>query len=168
MKILGTILLFAICCLGCDKTESPVPGCDMTQVHATNATKLTITNGIWGTVSNTEGNCMPMIGPGSTCKTCPVQRVVKIYPYTLRGQATASGTSGVFYSSFNTTMIAETTADANGFYQVNLPAGTYSVAIVEDGKLYVNSFDNAEGLNPVTVGASTVKLNLNMTYKAVF
>jgi hypothetical protein len=168
MKHLFFTMMMVSLMTACDKNDSPAVGCDMNQVYTTNATKVTITNGLWGTVSNTEGNCMPMVGPGSTCKTCPVQRVVKIYPYTLRSQATVSGSSVVFFDSFNTTLVAETTADANGFYQVNLPAGTYSVAIVEDGKLYVNSFDGAGGLNPVTVPSGILKVNLNMTYKAVF
>lgn len=168
MKRLFLAIITISVMASCDKDDSPVVGCDMNQVYTTNATKVTITNGLWGTVSNTEGNCMPMVGPGSTCKTCPVQRVVKIYPYTLRSQATVSGSTVVFFDSFNTTLVAETTADANGFYQVNLPAGTYSVAIVEDGKLYVNSFDSAGGLNPITIGSGIQKLNLNMTYKAVF
>ena len=39
--------------------------------------KVTITAGVWGTVSQMSGNCMPIVGPGSSCRNCAVQRTVR-------------------------------------------------------------------------------------------
>jgi hypothetical protein len=163
-------LLFALSFASCDKEKEKVKteNCNIQQVYDQNAQKVTITTGVWGTIANMEGNCMPVVGPGSTCKTCAVQRTVKIYEYTLRSNATASANSTIFFDSFNTRLVAQVDTDANGFFQVNIPAGQYSITVVENGKLYANETDGQGGLQPFTVGTGTVKANLTMTYKAVF
>jgi|GEM_PF-5928662 len=46
-----------------------------------NETKVTITSGIYGTLTLTEGDCMPKIG-GNSCKTYPVRRKIHVYEYT--------------------------------------------------------------------------------------
>lgn len=143
--------------------------CDITASRNSNAAKVTITTGIWGTVSEMEGNCMPTIGPGSNCTHCPIQRKVKVYAYTLNHQANTAAPGGGFYSSFNTTFIKEVLADAEGFYQIDLPAGKYSVAIVENGLLYANAGDTHGGINPVeVVNGIITKLDMVMSYKASF
>lgn len=168
MKKIIIIFCFTALLVGCKKSEDRQECCNIEKAYANNEKKVTITNGIWGTVANMEGNCMPMVGPGSTCKTCTVQRKIQVYPYTLKGNATLTAGEFVFYDSFNSTLIQEVNADAEGFYEMSLPAGTYSVAIVENGKLYANSTDGNGGLNPVTVSNGRIKFNVTMTYKAVF
>jgi hypothetical protein len=169
------LLLFAAGMIaGCHKdnssTECPLPiSCDMTKVYNENAAKVTITNGVWGTIANMEGNCMPIINPANTtCKTCPVKRTVKIYQYTKASNATASAGSTIFFDSFNTPLVAQVDTDVNGFFQLTLPAGQYSLAIVENGKLYANTRDAQNGLNPFTLTSGAQKVNATMTYKAVF
>ncbi len=143
--------------------------CNIQKTYTLNAAKVTITNGIWGTVSSMEGNCMPPVAPNSkTCTHCPVQRTIKIYNYTTLSQATPTANSSVFYDSFNTALVAQINSDADGFFQVNLPSGQYSIAIVENGKLYANGSDGFGGIVPVTVTNITQKFDLAMTYKAVF
>lgn len=81
------------------------------------------TNTLEGKVSLVTGNCMPTIGVNNNCKHSFVSRNIYI-------RESASGD-----------LIKKVESDANGFYQVNLPLGTYSV-FVEDGKKeYCNSFD---------------------------
>ncbi len=173
MKRLTGLLPFFVLFAGCDKNgdvpETPVAGCNMENVYMENAAKVTITNGIWGTVSSTEGNCMPAISPSSSaCRTCPVKRIVKIYPYVLHGNATPSGNSGVFFDSFNVPLIAEAEADENGFFQVSIPPGRYTIAVLENGKLYANGGDGQGGINPFTLSAGRQKVDQVMTYKATF
>ncbi|MGI8952821.1 MAG: hypothetical protein ACR2FN_14705 [Chitinophagaceae bacterium] len=153
----------------CHKDNQNQPsGCDIQKVYADNASKVTITNGIWGTVSFMEGNCMPTTQPGlSTCKTCPVKRTLRIYEYTTPGNATLNITT-TFYDSFSTRLIKEIDTDNDGFFQTNIPSGHYTIVVIENGKLYVCSFDGQGGLNPFTFISGKKNINLTLTYKAVF
>ena len=169
-KIITFCLLLSVlysCHKDDHKTDSGV--CDIYQTYLTNAAKVTITNGVWGTVSRMSGNCMPMFGPGpSSCTHCPAQRTVKIYQYTLLSNATSSSNSLVFFDSFNTQLVAEVAADADGFFQATIPPGHYTIAVVENGKLYANGGDGQGGINPFTLGAGLEKVNVVMSYQAVF
>jgi len=141
---------------------------DIQKVYSTNESKHTVTSGIWGTVAFQEGNCMPMVGGTSTCKTYPVKRTVRIFPYTLPSAANAVANHPGFFSGFTSAMIKEVSSDNNGFYQVDLPPGKYSVVVVEDGKLYSGITDGQGAVNPIEVGTSAQKLDLMINYKATF
>ena len=167
ISLLTLIIVFGCCKKDNKDCESKV--CNIEKTYTLNASKVTITTGIWGTVSSMEGNCMPPIEANSkTCTNCPVQRTIKIYQYTTLSQATPSGTSGVFYDSFSTPLVAQVNADAEGFFQLNLAAGNYTIAILENGKLYANGFDGTGGISPLSFSGGVQKVNLTMTYKAVF
>jgi hypothetical protein len=169
MKKILLLAVISTCFLSCKKQQCDPGNCDIQKTYANNAARVTITSGIWGTVSSMEGSCMPSVpASGTDCKHCPVQRTVKIYAYTLRNQATPSPNSTIFFDNFSTQLIAEVHADADGFFQANIPAGHYSIAIVENGKLYANETDGQEGLNPITFSAGLQKVNVVMTYKAAF
>ena len=112
---------------------------------------------------------MPTIGPGLTsCRTCPVKRKVQIYNYRLLSDAVRTANSYVFFERLNTTLIAETESDANGFFQVALQPGTYTMVVVENGKLYASSGDGQGGINPFTVGTGVKNVDMRITYKAVY
>ncbi|MEZ5034717.1 MAG: hypothetical protein R2796_06990 [Chitinophagaceae bacterium] len=169
MKKLLCFLIISSAFLSCHKESNTTTqnGCDMQQVYADNAKKVTITNGIWGTVALMEGNCMPVVPPtSSTCKTCPVKRTIKIYDYTLQSQATPQISNGL-YDSFSTQFIKEVNTDANGFFQVDIPPGHYTIVAVENGKLYAFGFDGQGGLSPVTFTGGKQNINLTLIY-AVF
>lgn len=141
----------------------------MEKVYSENALKVTLTNGIWGTVASMEGDFMPTVPPASgRGKTCPVQRTVRIYAYTTLANATRSANSYVFFDSFSTALIKEVTTDANGFFQAEIPPGTYSIVTIEEGKLYASGSDGNGGLNPFTYTGGLLKQNITLTYKAVF
>lgn len=160
------ILLFT----NCHKDQPGTTACNMEKVYGENAVKVTISNGIWGTVASMEGDFMPMVPPApARGKTCPVKRTVRIYEYTTLANATRSANSVVFFDSFNTMLIKETTTDENGFFQTEIPAGNYTIVTIEDGKLYAGGLDGNGGLNPFThSGIGLVKLNILLTYKATF
>lgn len=172
MKTRFLLLIPALSVLGCNnKKEDKLPPpavCNIQQTYTQNEAKVTISQGIWGTISSIEGNCMPAIGPGpSPCSHCPVKRTVRIYEYTLRSNA-VQGTQPGFYISFNTQLIREVTTDNDGFFQTDLPPGQYSIVIVENGQLYGNGTDGVGGINPLNYTSGLINLNLKMTYKAVF
>lgn len=169
MKMLISFLVLAIAITGCKKCphHDPDTVCDIQKTYTDNASKVTISNGVWGTVSSMEGDCMPMTSP-TTCKHCPAKRRVLIYQYTLLSQATPSDNSSVFFNSFSTQLIAQVEADDDGFFQATLSPGNYSIAILEDGKLYANGTDGQGGINPVSISGGLLKANQTMTYKAVF
>jgi hypothetical protein len=157
--------------ISCHKNKNvsvPVQ-CNIKQVYVDNAKKVTITNGVWGTVSNIEGNYMPSSPACNSCSSnCAVQRTVKIYQYTLISDAVTSDHSKVFFDSFNTQLVTQIDTDEKGFFQADIPAGHYSIVVVENGKLYVNVMDGQGGLNPFTVTTGLLNTNLFITYKIYF
>jgi hypothetical protein len=170
MKNLLPLFLLVILFSACHKNKSlPATSCDILEAYTDNATKVTITNGAWGTVSFMEGNCMPIVPPSpSGCTNCPVKRTVKIYEYTLLKDANRWGSSNIFFDSFNSRLVAATETDENGFFQAIIPAGKYTIAIVENGKLYANSTDENGGLSSFTLSGGRQNVNVTMAYKAVY
>ena len=169
MRSLVTLILSLLLLAGCSKeAQEAAADCDVKTAYEANLSKATIQNGVWGTVAFMEGNCMPVFDPkSSTCKTCPVQRTVRFYEYTLRSQATPQN-GGAFFDSFSTQLVKEVVSDGQGFFQAELPAGKYTVVVVENGKLYTFGFDAQGGLSPVTVTGGKQNINLTLTYRAVF
>lgn len=166
MKNISLALLLCIF-LGCESQNAEeAAACQFPDLESA-VSRLTITQGLYGLVSFTEGNCMPGAGSTSMCRTCPVKRTVRFYEYTLSSDAVPSGTAG-FYTSFKTRMVAEAESDLTGFYGISLPPGTYSVVVVENGKLYANRGDGQGGINPVTVPTGLARQDLQITYKAVY
>jgi len=141
-----TLMLF----IGCKKDEVNSDWTNkMEDLQAHNAGKVSIQNGIAGTISRITGNCMPSIGEDSDCVEVPVERTIWIYAYTLQNQA--SRDQDGYYSDIQTDLIETAQSDDEGFYEIALPAGTYSVFIEEDGKPYANGLDGQGGINPVEV-----------------
>lgn len=162
--------LFVVSCdkLDCEKHPA-VDECSKSAGFAPVEPKITVSQGIYGTVQFKLGNCMPIGGPGvSDCRTCPVKRKIQIYNYSLITDAVRSLNSTVFFERLNTKLIAETESDANGFFQVTLQPGTYTMVVVEDGKLYANSGDGQGGINPFTVGTGIKSVDMRIDYKAVY
>jgi hypothetical protein len=169
MKLFISLLLFGTCYFSCTKCKPPQIGCDIQRSYSENAAKVNISNGIWGTVSSMEGNCMPSIpSPNPSCSNCPVKRTILIYEYTLVSQTTQSNNSSIFFDSFNTQLITQIQSDNDGFFQASIAPGHYSIAIMENGKLYANERNGSGGLNPIQYSSGLQKVNLTMNYKATF
>lgn len=173
MKHLCLAALLSLVLVSCEKQDNEkndsADECSKSAGYAPVETKITVSQGVYGTVHFTQGNCMPAGGSGATdCRTCPVKRKVQIYNYTLLSDAVRAVNSTVFFERLRTTLIAETESDANGFFQVTLQPGTYTMVVVENGKLYANAGDGQGGINPFTVGAGIKNVDLSITYKAVY
>jgi hypothetical protein len=171
MKTALSLFLFILLLIGCNKDHNKkTPStCNIEQVYSDNAKKVSITNGVWGTVSSVEGDCMPTVPAcNSCCRNCPVKRTVKIYEYTTINDAVTNDPYGTFFDSFTTRLIAQVDTDDIGFFQTNIPAGHYSIVVVENGKLYSNTRDGQRGISPFTLTTGTKNVNLTMTYNATF
>lgn len=162
--IIISICLFIACIKAGDKMINDK--CDMASIQQQNSSRVTITNGIWGTVSLKQGDCMPTTNKTSTCSACPVEREIRIYKYTTLQDIEPATDNPSLAKSFKTQLIKTVMADDQGFYQADLPAGKYTVVIVEDGNLYLNVLDNQGGISPVTVSQGKVNLNLVVDHAA--
>lgn len=153
----------------CDKNDQEAPaGCDVTSIEEGNKGRVSITQGVYGTVWFTEGNCMPGVGGFPSCRTCPVARELRIYEYTMMSDAVVSSKGVPFFTRFNTRLVATTRSDDNGFFQLTLPPGRYTMAVVEGDLLYANRFDRGDGIFPITIGTGVQQEDFPITYKAVF
>ncbi|WCT13572.1 hypothetical protein [Mucilaginibacter jinjuensis] len=138
--------------------------CDIVSIQQQNSSRITITNGVWGTVSLLQGNCMPTTDKNSTCSQCPVEREVRIYNYTTIQDIVPADDNPALAKSFKTQLIKTVMADERGFYQADLPEGKYTIVVVEDGKLYAPTFDGNGGLSSVAVKPGRVNFNLVLNH----
>ncbi|WP_242927585.1 hypothetical protein [Pontibacter vulgaris] len=175
MKIAYTIFAFAFSMLlltGCSNNDDEAtPNCrenNLEEITQQNKKKVTIQQGITGTLTYKEGNCIPTIGPNgpcegySSCKEYTVKRKIIIYSYTTLHQATEHD---FVYYTLDANPVLTVESDAEGFYQAILAPGSYSVFIQENGKLYAKGFDGQGGINPVRVDEDKVtNFNLQLNY----
>jgi hypothetical protein len=163
-------LALTLSIIGCkkdDKRENV--NCDIDKTLEENESKVTISKGIWGTVSMLQGNCMPIVDP-NVCTHCPVKRTVRVYEYTMPSKAVPYNNSTIFFDSFQTQLIAETEADEDGFYQLDIPPGQYTIVTLEQGKIYAGGSDGVGGLSPFSLENNNELKNINLirSYNAVF
>lgn len=134
--------------LGCDSDPS---GCKGTQYPARHADRVSIAQGVWGDVWFWSGDFMPVCTSGTVSG---VAREMQIYELTSMGQAEPA--HGAFYRRVSTRHVATVMADGDGFFQVALPRGKYSLFAKEDSLLYANLSDGLGNIYPVTVDSARV------------
>lgn len=121
--------------------------------------------GICGTVLLKQGNQMP--GPGRIAS--PGQAVVReiaIYQLTNLSEAKTNGT---YFTGIKTACVAKTSSNGRGYFEVALPAGQYSVFVVEKEGLYANYFNGKGSINPVEVlKDSLIRKDIYISHKAAF
>ena len=114
-----------------------------------NEEKVTISQGIWGDVWFWEGNFME---PCPTGIVTAVSREMRIHELTSRDDVeSAWGIGSPFYSEIRTELVATVRSGDDGFFQVELPVGWYSVFAVEDTLFYANRGDGVGNIYPVEV-----------------
>lgn len=180
MKYTLTALLFLTIVLilpACDKDNGkecpmlPAPWTNMIdELMVHNRQKITIQQGLAGTLTYKTGNCMPGLRENDcetgSCRETPLKDSLYVYSYTLDNQA-ARDNEG-YYTSVSTTLAARIAPDYEGFFQASLAPGTYSVFIRDGNRLYANSSDGFGGINPVTVTAGNVTYNRQTRDNAVY
>jgi len=115
--------------------------------------RVTIDQGLWGDVWFWEGDFMPGT-PTGTIR--PVVREIAVFELTNMDDVTFGPDGSRIILQISTDEIARTTSDAEGFFQLALPPGEYSVFAVEGEGFYANLFDGQGNILPVTVEAGTV------------
>jgi hypothetical protein len=131
-----------------------------------NALKVTLNVGVAGTLLKKDGNCMPMIGSSSTsCRTYPVIRTILIYDYTTTNEVDGCGPS---YKSVHSKLVAQCKSDQDGFFQVAVDPGKYSIFIKENDNFYANSYDGQGGIQPITVENNSVNIMTLVLNYAVY
>ena len=126
-----------------------------------NENKISITEGVWGTLVKTEGDCMPVVD-FNFCKQYPVKREIVIYEYTNFNETRHEVTK--FFEIY-TKLVVTTICDEEGFFEFALEPGKYSVFIREGEYLYANLFEGDGGIESITVESSNVSEKfLNLDY----
>jgi len=74
---------------------------------------------------------------------------------------------GDFFSLIPAKLVARTSSDKKGFYQLELPPGSYSIFVKENNAFYANKFDGERRITPFEVLPQTVtRMPIDITYKS--
>jgi hypothetical protein len=129
---------------------------------------VTIKQGIWGNVWLWEGDFMPGTSSASRHgKVTAVCREVRIYKVTsMKDLEPFSGTN---FTKVKSKLVKKVKSGKNGFYQVSLSPGRYSIFVKEDSTFYANWFDGQGNVLPVTVAKDSVtKFQIDLTSGATY
>lgn len=129
--------------------------------------QVTITEGIWGNVWLWKGNCMP--GGSASGSVTPVVCEVLVYEPTDISSCTSSeGEPG--YTAIDSKLVAATTSNATGFFQMPVPPGRYSIFIKQGGHYRTAGAASGDGcMQPVAVVSGAVtKAQLDIDDGAYF
>lgn len=100
-----------------------------------------------------------------------MSREVRIYEQTTQGDVVTAPDrpeAPTTYSEVNTALVAQATSGSDGFYEIELEPGTYSVFVEDEGDWYCNSF-SSEGLCIVTVETDSVTTyDIRIDYMAAY
>lgn len=127
---------------------------------------VTIDQGIWGYVRFWDGDFIPPLPHEGTITG--VSREMHIYELTSADDVEPAGYD-CFYSTVYTPLVAVVQSADNGFFEIALEPGDYSVfSLEEDGLLYANQFYGGY-IFPVKVepGEAT-QITFDITYSAMF
>ena len=132
-----------------------------------NDDKVTIEQGIWGDVWFLEGDFMPMCPSGTIT---PVAREIRVHVLTHRDDVVEGPIAyAPFYSEINSDLVATIYSGTDGFFEVELPPGQYSLFVVEDTLFYAYRFDGQGHINPVEVLEDEVtEILFNIDYEATY
>lgn len=113
----------------------------------------TITQGIYGQVRERYGNWQPVTDPNDKSHGYrPIVRDIYVYEYTTVKDFDQAYIDCLYPADkMPNPLVATTTSKENGFYQLQLEPGKYSVFILENGSMYANWGDGHGGIQPVTI-----------------
>ena len=142
-KSLAALALGATLLVGCGKEQN-----------------VTITQGIYGTVVERWGDWMP--GGSADHGETPIANAIYVYEYTKFSDFDSNYNSKFSIDCMPRPLVATATSGADGFYEFQLASGTYSVFLLNDGKLVGGGgLDGYGGISPVTVDpGAVVEMNL--------
>ncbi len=128
---------------------------------------VTIKQGIWGNVWLWEGDFMPGPGGAKRGKVTAVRREVRVYePVPVKDLDPPKGTE---FKKIKAKLVKKVTSHTNGFYQISLKPGRYSIFVKEGSHYYANWFDGQGYVLPVTVVKDSVtKFQIDVKSGATF
>lgn len=168
------VLCIVICFLVSCDNEALVPS-STDGIPGSNESRVCIDQGIWGDVMFWEGNFMPMPYPETSSGIItPVARTIFIHEATRGDQVEriyleVEPCCGVsLISKIYTDLVAVAQSDDQGFFEIELPPGRYSIFVEEHGYLYANRTDG-EYIFPVDVREGEVTgIEFDITYMAYY
>lgn len=166
LKIPAALLLclWFFAALSCSTEANLKNNCYSSQDPPRSSAEVSIDQGIWGDIWFWKGNFMPV----SRGQICQVQRTVYIYELTTREDVVQIGYSP-FFSTIYTDLKATVQSNTEGFYEVALEPGSYSVFIMEGDNYYSNSYGSGGEIFPVeVVEGEVVEAHINITTQAAF
>jgi hypothetical protein len=123
----------------------------------------TITAGIWGTVTLAEGDCMPVVTEDGqqedqgACRQMHEARTVYIL------EPVKDSEIEMTHLKTEGRIIRQVQAGRDGFYEVELPDGVYSVFVDDDGQKYCNYFGGQKNdICPVKVKGAPEKFDITI------
>ncbi|RIJ48573.1 hypothetical protein D1614_08535 [Maribellus luteus] len=160
LLIFSLSLLLLISCQESPESEST---CYRKSDPPRNSEKVTIEQGLWGDVWFWSGDFMP-VGRGEICQ---IIRKVLIYELTTNEDVEKVDYSP-FYTKIHTKLVTSVYSDSQGFFELELEPGTYSIFIQEGDKIYSNRF-SSQGIFPVTVKSGELsEIRFDINYEATF
>jgi hypothetical protein len=129
---------------------------------------------ITGSVSELTGNQMPSTNKKSEKSETPVSRVIVVYPLATADDFVEDSLNPSFFiraKKLNPVAIVRSrlSRGGNGSFQIPIKPGKYSVFVIENGKLYANSYNGTMHINPVTVlKGKESDIELLLDYKASY
>ena len=149
IKNLALFALGALLMTACGKEDTSLPS------------SPTITQGIYGTVVERWGDWQPHPGSTVSAGETPISNDIYVYEYTTLSDLNSlsydeNGILRFPIDSMPHPLVSTTTSASNGFYQIQLPTGSYSVLLLENGMLYSYGIDSQGGLMPVTIDSGQV------------
>ena len=145
-----------------DNSVNPVP------LPPGNENKITIKQGVWGNVWFWEGNFMP--GPDVSSYHGTITPAIRdIYIYEATHFSEVELIDNIFIQRINSRLIKKVTSDKDGFFEISLEPGVYSIFAKEDSVFWGNERNGVGILMPAEVDTnSVVKRQININYKAVY
>ena len=138
MKKCSVLLLMAclfVVSVSCNR-EEPIP--------TTEPEEETITSGVYGTVIKRVGNWMPG-AEDHTAQQYPIECEVAIFDSINIHDLYGIYPDRIAISDVNIHEVARTSTTGGGHYQITVPAGKYSVAVVDGDTLIMRSLNTGDG-----------------------
>ncbi len=131
------------------------------------AEKVSITQGISGSVVEEIGNRMPMVDAPASSPN-PFETTVFVYELVNVKNVEPANNNGL-YTVVNSKLITSVKTDAKGKFSINLPVGKYSLFVQKNSSFYANRFNAQNDINVYEVNkdaltTATIKVSLNAVY----
>ena len=127
------LVIILLLILGCDSRDGSVRPLETHSRPQSQEELVSIEEGLWGDVWFWTGDFMPP----ETGRVFPVSREVIVFELATGDDVTSEGAPyGRFVTEVRTTEVGRTQSLSNGFYEISLPPGEYSLFVVEESKLW--------------------------------